>query len=304
MNAPHVLVLMACYNGERFLRQQLASIEAQVGVNVHILISVDPSTDYTSELVESAVDRGVASQLTNDSAAGGAARNFYRLIRSGDAVGYDFVALADQDDIWLPAKLLRAIEELERTGASAYSSNVLAWRTDDPFEKATLVDKAQPQQAWDFLFSSAGPGCTYVFRVPEFMEFAAWLRANAAVADAVDYHDWLIYAWYRARGLRWTIDAEPSMYYRQHGANQIGANRGIRAVVDRFKDLHNGWFEKQAILISSLTGQDEEPPIVALRSGLRRKRLKLVLMAPKLRRSRFDSLVVATLGVRSGRRLP
>jgi rhamnosyltransferase len=136
----------------------------------------------------------------------GAAPNFFRLLRDVDMAGCDYVALADQDDLWHPDKLARACQQLQLTGAAGYSGNVTAFW---PGGQERLIDKAQPQQPWDFLFEGPGPGCTFVLAQPLALALQAWVRQQAQALQPVDFHDWLIYAWARAQGYRWLIDTQP-----------------------------------------------------------------------------------------------
>ena len=94
-------------------------------------------------------------------------RNFLRLIRDTPLEETQYFALSDQDDdVWLPQKLERAVNELSRTGADAHSSNATAFWGDG--RKRILV-KSNRQRRFDHLLGSAGPGCTFVFRRSAFV---------------------------------------------------------------------------------------------------------------------------------------
>ena len=85
--------------------------------------------------------------------------DLFRLFRVVDFSGYDYISLADQDDVWLDCKLARACKLLREDEAEGYSSNVLAFWPDG---RERLIEKAFPQRRWDFLFEGPGPGCTFV----------------------------------------------------------------------------------------------------------------------------------------------
>lgn len=288
---PRILVLLAAYNGTAFLGDQVDSILAQRSVDVHIVISVDRSVDGTEELVDRLVagDNRIQA-LAHGRTFGGAARNFYHLISESIMEDFDFIALADQDDVWNADKLERACTLLRATKALGYSSNVLTWLPDG---RTLTLDKAQAQRRWDYLFASAGPGCTYVLPVSSMVRFAQWLRRHRAAADAVEYHDWLLYAWVRARGERWVIDPRPSMRYRQHHGNQLGANRGFSGAVRRIRSLIDGWYREQVLAVATCVDALEAPPIAVLTRGSRVAALRLALTGPLLRRSRRDGLILA-----------
>ncbi|RPJ80264.1 MAG: glycosyltransferase, partial [Acidobacteria bacterium] len=159
---PAVAVCLAAFNGIRWLPKQLASILEQKGVSVTIVVSVDRSSDGTEEWVERrASEESRLVALPFGERFGGAAANFFRLLRDADLSGFDYVSLSDQDDIWQAEKLLRAYRVLQETGADGYSSDVVAFW---PSGRTRWIRKSQPQRRWDFLFEAAGPGCTYVIR--------------------------------------------------------------------------------------------------------------------------------------------
>ena len=254
---PKVAVLLAAYNGIRWIEEQVTSILAQSGVEVTVYISVDPSTDGTEAWCAT-----LATNLSNvillppAGRFGGASRNFFRLIRDVDIDNFEFFAFADQDDIWYADKLLRAVSRLEQQQADAYSSNVIAFWSDG---KSRLLDKAQPQVAWDYLFEAAGPGCTYVLskRLLDSIRLSVLVNWNAL--QSVSLHDWFFYAYARSHGYKWHIDPVPSMGYRQHDQNQVGANTGLRSLVARYKTINNGWWFGQIQLIARLVGSDVSP---------------------------------------------
>lgn len=75
----------------------------------------------------------------------------------------------------------------------------------------------------------------------------------------MDFHDWLIYAWARAQGYQWLIDAQPHLRYRQHAHNQLGANAGLRPLLQRARRMASGWWLSQASLIARLLQLHDHP---------------------------------------------
>jgi rhamnosyltransferase len=288
-----VLVLLAAYNGMEFLDQQLASILAQQGVSVHVLVSVDRGDDGTEQHVAALSMRDErVSHLPFGERFGSAAPNFFRLLLDADYHSYSHVALADQDDVWLPDKLRRAVELLEKQQADAYSSSVWTW---DGAERMRLLNKAQPQRRWDHLFSSAGPGCSYVFTAELTREFSAWLARDPGRVAMIEYHDWLLYAWVRETGHAWWIDPTPGMLYRQHPRNQLGANVGWRAAARRFTSVRANWYGQQVLEVSRCVGAVGSPPVQLVGRSDLICRLRLAAMAPQLRRARRDAIALIAL---------
>ena len=291
LSTPKIAICLAAFNGKDWLTEQLDSILAQTGVAVSIFVSVDQSTDGTEECVDARARKDTRIVLLpRGERFGGAARNFFRILRDVDFEAFTYVAFADQDDIWLPNKLLRAHEVLCSTGADAYSSNVLAFWPDG---RQSMIEKSQPQVLWDYLFEAAGPGCTYVMRKELTCAIQDKLKSRWDEVQAVGLHDWFSYAFARANGYRWVIDDHPGMLYRQHETNQVGVNLGWRAAVHRARKVLGGWWLTQSALIASLVGVGGDPFVTLWSSGSRLGLLRLALHAGQCRRRIRDKWLFA-----------
>lgn len=285
------MVLLAAFNGRKFIVEQLNSIFAQIGVCVHVFVSVDKSNDDTESIfVDMQATDSRLTLLPIGQHFGGAGPNFYRLLRDVDMSGFDYVCFADQDDVWHPDKLRRAHCLMTEEGAHGYSSNVMAFWPDD---KTKLIDKAQPQREWDFLFEAAGPGCTYVMRQDLAHGLQNLVRKRWKEVQAVALHDWLSYAYARAHGYKWVIDSKVGMGYRQHAANQVGVNAGWRAFKYRVTKILGGWGTAQAAIIASLVDLDDAPFVRRWKSGGRLGMLWLALNANQCRRRKRDRVFFA-----------
>ncbi len=291
---PNIAVLMATYNGLAWLHEQLHSILNQVEVDLTLYVSDDGSLDGSYELIkELAVDDPRIVLLPKVQRMGSAGKNFYRLICDVYVTEYDFIAFADQDDVWSLDKLSRHIGLIQNSHAEAVSSNVLAFWPDN---SQKLIDKSQPQQNYDFLFESAGPGCTFLMTPWLVGEVKHQLTNDGAARDVI-MHDWLTYAICRAHGKSWIIDAVPSMQYRQHQHNVIGANSGIRAVVARLMKINNGWYRHEVALISRVVASislDKKLTIFQkiIQGDSLRDRFKLIPYAIQGRRKFIDRVVL------------
>jgi rhamnosyltransferase len=290
-STPSVAVCLAAFNGEHWLDEQLDSILQQTGVSVRIFVSVDRSTDGTLALARkrAAMDDRI-EVLPYGQQFGGAVSNFFHLLRTVDFSDYDYVSLSDQDDIWLPDKLLRAHQEMERTGADAYSSDVLVFW---PSGAKTPSVKSQPQRKWDFLFEAAGAGCTYVMRTSLGRAVQKFLRANSAEVGRVRHHDWFFYAYARANGFRWHIDPRPGMLYRQHGQNELGVNANVGSLMKRARRVLDEGAFAQAALTARLCGLAEDPFVQRWSAGGRQGLLWLAFHAGECRRRPRDRALFA-----------
>jgi rhamnosyltransferase len=247
---PRVAVLLATFNGINYLANQLDSIWKQVSCVVDLWVSDDQSTDGTWEwLCERSNVVPRIFLLPRTQRFGNAARNFYRLLRDVDSSAYDYVALSDQDDIWFVDKLALSIRQIRERSVAVVSSNVIAmW----PNGRQELIHKSQKQRRFDFLFESAGPGCTYVMTGESATSFKQFLTEHRQEVEAIQFHDWMLYAWARSHGLRWHIEPCPTMYYRQHDKNEYGANSGWSALRRRIAQVRSGWYREQILQISRL----------------------------------------------------
>jgi rhamnosyltransferase len=286
---PHVRVLLATHNGEAWLEQQLQTIADQQDVRVSIVASDDASTDATTEILRSWSNRFDLLVLPPlGRRLGNANRNFMRLIADAPLDDADFIAFADQDDIWKPAKLARAITCLDQHRAAAYSSNVTAFWPDG---RERHVRKSHAQRSHDYLFGSPGPGCTYVLRRPTHDALRTWVRDRYEAMQQVWVHDWLIYAFVRSRNLSWHIDDDTHMLYRQHGGNEFGANAGWQAALKRWQHVRSGLYRGAAIKIADAIA-DESAPAQALRRLRWQDRVWLLAHSRQFRRRMLDSAML------------
>ena len=249
-NNPSIAVLLAAYNGMEWIEEQVASISSQKNTSIEIFISVDLSNDKTYEWCQNlARNNSYIKVLPYGERFGGAAKNFYRLIRDVDFSYFDYIALSDQDDIWDSDKLHHAISVIEKDNLDGYSGNVTAFWSDG---QERLVKKSFPQKRFDYFFEAAGPGCTYVFKQQAIQKFKKFLIKNWTKVNLVELHDWMIYAYFRSQGMKWKIDDKPLMRYRQHDHNQFGLNYGLKAYLGRFFKIRTRWYRNEVQKVTDL----------------------------------------------------
>ena len=109
------LILLAAYNGAKFIRQQIDSIRNQTYTNWRLLIRDDGSNDGTVEIVREYCEMDDRIELIlNDTERHGAFLNFWQLIDIAyHGEDYDYYFFSDQDDIWEPNKIERMVEFAE-----------------------------------------------------------------------------------------------------------------------------------------------------------------------------------------------
>lgn len=128
--APLVSVAMATYNGEKFLRGQLDSIYNQTYKNIEVVVTDDCSNDGTINILEEYTSKYGLRYFINDKNLG-LTKNFEKAMSLCKG---ELIALADQDDIWLPSKLETLVNEIGGF-TLIYSSSYL---TD---EENTFIDE-------------------------------------------------------------------------------------------------------------------------------------------------------------------
>jgi len=275
-------VLLAAYNGENFIEQQIQSILNQTQKPNKIFINIDLSVDKTVSIVKDYVKKFSEIEiLSSNKRFGSAAANFIHLISSADLSNFDYIALADQDDLWNEDKLEKAIQKLER-GYDGYSSNVEAFWANG---KRKVLVKNQPQKNFDHLFESAGPGCTFVINKKLAINLQTFLKNNQAeVSQMKQYHDWLIYAFARTNHYKWFIDGYAGMQYRQHQLNDFGAHVGFAGFFVRFKRVLLGEGFDQVLRLIKMLKLEKDPFVKQWYPLSRFGFLRLALYAPQCRR--------------------
>jgi glycosyltransferase involved in cell wall biosynthesis len=269
-----VTILLCTHNGAPFLEAQLQSLSKQSHTNWRLIVSDDGSTDDTRQILER-----YGMQRPDDQVdvryrthALGAIANFMSLLSDADIIG-DLFACCDQDDAWWPDKLERALHWLQTV--PEHVPAVYFSRTRNIDASGNIIGCSplfrRPPSFRNALVQSIGGGNTMVFNRAA--------RALLVAAGPVDVasHDWWTYLLVSGAGGSVYYDPNPSLDYRQHGANQIGANQGLRARVKRARMVARGqlaaWFDRHAkALMQSkhlLTDENREllRQFCAMRSG-------------------------------------
>ncbi|TQO20751.1 rhamnosyltransferase [Rhodoglobus vestalii] len=298
---PRIAVLLATHNGRRWLPEQLDSVLAQSGVEVEVFARDDASTDGTAEwLAEQAATEPRLTIIPSDGASGSAAANFYRLVQLAPA-DHEFYAFCDQDDIWVPTKLASHVRLSAALEVDGVSSNVTSFTPDG---EQSLVKKDFPQRRFDYLLESPGPGSTFLMSNRLIALARDYLNSpTTTTTTPPQYHDWLLYVLARAHGWRWHIDGVPTVEYRQHDANVMGANVGARSAISRLSLVREQWHRGQARLLTrialSVADEEHRPELLRMQDLVDQRNLRarfaLARRASQLRRRPRDQWIIALL---------
>lgn len=122
--APHVTILLASFQGAAFLGQQLRSIADQTHRNWSLILSDDGSTDGTQDIAARfAASRPAGQVRVIDGPSAGATQNFLHLLQTAPEGA---IAFCDQDDVWFPDKLARAVDALRpHDGPAHYAARTV-----------------------------------------------------------------------------------------------------------------------------------------------------------------------------------
>ncbi len=237
-----VKILLATYNGEKYIQEQLDSIVNQKDVIVDIRLSDDGSKDRTLDIVRKNYPQISISE--NKPGTGSAANNFLKMISE---LNFDedfmYVAFADQDDIWLPEKMKAALSLLDKSHADLYCSNLTKWDTSN--NKYSELKKDHSQKKFDFLFEGGSAGCTYVLT----KDFALSLQKFILNLDSTNWidfsHDWLVYFYARTRNFKVVIDKTSYINYRLHNENVHGHLNKLswNTIKNKTSQVFNGYYQ-------------------------------------------------------------
>ncbi len=233
-----VTILMAVRNGAAHLPAQLQSFRDQTHRNWRLIASDDGSADDSAAILRAfAAERGPGRVALVAGPQRGAAANFLSLLAGLPEVP-GWVALSDQDDVWLPERLERGVAALSgRSGPSLYCSRT--WETGPDLAAPRLSPpRPRPPSFANALVQNIVAGNTILLN-PEAAEL---LRVAAGEAGQVVVHDWWAYQILTGAGGSVVHDDRPSLYYRQHGGNVIGANAGLRARLRRLRQVFDGTY--------------------------------------------------------------
>ena len=231
--------MLSTYNGEKFLREQLDSLYAQEGVEIHILVRDDGSKDTTIKILEQYQQQYGRMTIHADENVG-AAMSFHTLISyaSKEVDKYDYFAYADQDDVWMSDKLVSAVKMLDRSEAKTKLYFCLPEVVDADLN---ILPAKRPFVANNLkgnIVTSHILGCTQVFN-GHLLRLVSMYLPNAQ--DRVPLHDgWTALVAY-AFDADVIIDTAKHIKYRQHGNNVVGSDKSfIEVQKARFARYFNG----------------------------------------------------------------
>ena len=246
-------VLMSSHNGHDYLRQQLDSILNQEGVRINILIRDDGSTDDTNTILKDYMNlyEDQIHVLFGENI--GIHKSYAKLMSI--PIHGDYVAFADQDDVWDKNKIVIAINQLRVNNADFYSCasrlvdshlNDLGHTTSNPALYHHYM------QGHSIILTPGAQGCTMVLRRALFE-----MIVSKGIPDYYGHDTWLPIVAYYLRSA--VYDEKAHMSYRQHDQSWTG-NRGnrIRHLFREYRSFMKGMARYSVLAKDFLARYSEE----------------------------------------------
>lgn len=204
-------VLLATYNGERFIEEFLESLVGQEQVNIHLIVSDDGSTDSTLEIVKRHQSKFKKVTFL-DGPRTGPMRNFFHLLRNSNG---KFVALADQDDIWSKDHLIKSINRIKGSKIPAMTYSSVVQFGDERKKTEVWPSNYAGPKFPAIIFENTARGCTIVVNAQ------ARQLINIREPNNAIMHDWWILLLIQLYGEVF-FEPEPEIHYRLHSNNFVG----------------------------------------------------------------------------------
>jgi glycosyltransferase involved in cell wall biosynthesis len=253
-----ISIVMATYNGENFIAEQLESIVNQTIAPLEVIIRDDCSTDNTIAIIETYWSK-LPIRLERSAENVGYIKNFELALSL--AMG-EYIVFCDQDDIWETQKLERLMEGLNGYSL-AYCNSSLVDSNGKSLRK-TLKEKLKnnfisTHSPLAFVYDNCVSAHAMIFHrslvqqlipFPKHLFFDAWIAANAASVNGVHYIDL------------------PLIRYRQHSSNTVSGSNKVKSsfikkialkAENKLKDHHNfACIISDMLQMSSLSAKDRD----------------------------------------------
>jgi glycosyltransferase involved in cell wall biosynthesis len=248
--APWIDVLLATFNGERFLPELLDSLIAQTNVNISLIVSDDGSTDQTLEIIKQYSNNFQEFKLVSGP-KNGPSKNFFALLKLSTK---EYVALADQDDIWDPTHLANSIKRIKEDPTIPVLSYTSVRELNNNTGKVTKIwpEKNYIKDLNSIIIRNVARGCTIV------LNRKAVELINTKSPENEVMHDWWILLVIATHGAI-QFGPEPEITYRLHENNHIGIPKKsgrLKSYAKTLKHVKTGRWAPygQALELSRLYG--------------------------------------------------
>lgn len=288
MNKPSVDVLLATFNGDKYLDEQLESLACQEDVIVKVWVNDDGSTDGTLDILKTWQRKGLIKKISNSQGVGSTAAFLGLLSEHSDS---EYVAFCDQDDIWDENKLTSQLNSL--VGFTPMMSTCLRLYIDEAGKViGQSKDLQNPPSFLNSTFENIAPGNTIL------LNNEAIKVINELQNPPISHYDSWIYLLISAFG---KVVFVPSHFvkYRIHSNNSVGLRKNsIKASTGALKN----YLDQQKYLVemkSKFLSPDQLDHLTSISSFVSevsfRKKLSMLSKIKIGRQSKLDEFLVKFL---------
>lgn len=232
-------ILLATYNGEKYIREQIDSILAQTYKNIKLIISDDCSKDRTTEILKEYESKDNRVELYIQQENLGVVKNIEFLLNKVESPYY---MLADQDDYWMPEKVEKSLETIKTKNADLVFGDLevvdenlktIYPSFNDYMLLTRKINKYIDSYKVNYLYNCV-TGCTVLAK----KETISFILPLPTTSEHVIHDYWM--------GLMVALNGklayipEKLIKYRQHGENQVGTEK-ISHGFTKFKQVRE-WF--------------------------------------------------------------
>ena len=238
-----IAIVLGFYEGYEFINKQLQSIFDQTHQNFIIFVSDDNSkNNFSIEKLNISERNKKKIRVGFRNKNIGYAKNFLNALVSINDY-FDYYAFSDQDDIWYPEKLEKAIKSLEEypdNQANLYGSRTELIGASEEIKLGQSIEFKKSPSFQNALTQNIFGGNTMVFNRTAFD-----LICSTKINQKIIAHDWWCYQIISGAGGNVFYDKNIYLKYRQHNTNLIGSNISLKDKWLRFCKVANGNFKIQ-----------------------------------------------------------
>ena len=232
-------ILLATYNGEKYLKYQLDSILNQTHKNIRLLINDDCSTDNTRFILKEYEEKDDRIKVKYNEKNLGYVKNFEDLLKR---VENKYFALSDQDDFWKEEKIEKSLNKLLEEDADLVFTDLepvdekLNTITPSMVRFMQMDKNIKKHQDYKSVFlRNCVTGCTILSKKELINEYIPIPTKEPMV------HDWWMALIISQIGKITFLD-EPTIKYRQHGNNQLGIY-GMKNYIQDFDEYREKYIK-------------------------------------------------------------
>ena len=242
-------IILCTKNGEKFLQEQLDSLEAQTH-DFDLYINDDGSNDQTYKIIKNFQKRSKYQIHYTRNIYNSAPMNFLKTLKKIER-RYDLYFFCDQDDIWEKNKIeisKMELESLDQKIPSLFCTSTLIINQMSDVIDSSKIFKKEPCFSNALVQSIAG-GNTMCFN-----HQTRDLLDKIINLDSVVSHDWMAYILVSALGGKVIYSSDSLVKYRKHKKNLIGPNKSIKEMFSRIYKLFQGqmreWTKKNLLILN------------------------------------------------------